>query len=131
MPRKQKVYNVLYKTTCLITNRYYIGMHSTNNLNDGYLGSGSHLRYSVNKYGAENHKFEILEQLPNRSSLKNREKEIVNEEMLKDPLCMNLKPGGEGGLSNPIHRKKFLEAGTLAASKSVREMQHSGWEWVI
>jgi len=74
-------------------------MHTTNNLNDGYLGSGTRLRYSVKKYGIENHKLEILEFLPDRSSLKNKEKEIVNEELIKDPLCMNLKEGGEGGFT--------------------------------
>lgn len=72
-------------------------MHSTDDLEDGYIGSGKRLKYSINKYGLENHKFEILEFLPSREELKKREAEVVNEEMLKHPLCMNLKFGGEGG----------------------------------
>lgn len=111
MPRKPKVYHVLYKTTCLATNRYYIGMHSTNDLNDGYLGSGTRLRYSIKKYGVENHKFEIIEQLPDRSSLKLREKEIVNKELINDTNCMNIGLGGGGGLLNEEHAKKFHAAG--------------------
>jgi len=99
MPRKQHTYHYIYKTTCLVNERYYIGMHSTSNLEDGYIGSGKRLRKSINKYGKENHVKEILEFLPNRSSLKLREKELVNEDLLKDSMCMNLMIGGEGGLA--------------------------------
>jgi hypothetical protein len=35
----KKKYHFIYKTTCLITNKYYIGMHSTDDLEDGYVGS--------------------------------------------------------------------------------------------
>ena len=66
-------YHYIYKTTCIITNRFYIGMHSTDNLQDGYIGSGKRLYYSIKKYGKENHTCEILEFLPDRLSLKNRE----------------------------------------------------------
>ena len=83
-------------------------MHSTDNLNDGYIGSGKKLWYSVKKYGKENFKLEILEMLPNRRSLKEREKELVNEDILKDPMCLNLKIGGEGGFVNDEHKKNFL-----------------------
>jgi hypothetical protein len=72
-------------------------MHSTNNLEDGYLGSGKRIRYSINKYGKENHKIEILEFLPSREELIIREKEIVNEELLANSQCINLCIGGEGG----------------------------------
>jgi hypothetical protein len=100
MPRwKERQHNFIYKTTCLITNKFYIGMHSTDNLEDGYLGSGKILRYSIRKYGKENHELEILEFLPDRKSLINKEKEVVNESLLKDPLCINLVYGGEGGFS--------------------------------
>lgn len=86
-------------------------MHSTNDLNDGYVGSGKRLWYSIKKYGLENFKCEILEFSPDRSSLKKREKDIVNEDTLNDHMCMNLKLGGEGGFSNEEHKKKFHSSG--------------------
>ena len=100
MPRKQKKYHFLYKTTNLINNKFYVGMHSTDDLNDDYFGSGKRIHYSVNKHGRENHIVEILEFLSSREELKKREAEVVNEELLADPLCMNLKFGGEGGWCN-------------------------------
>jgi len=96
MSRKPHQYHYIYKTTCCLTKRYYYGMHSTSNLDDGYLGSGSNLGKSIKKYGKENHDKEIIEYLNDRISLKKREAEIINEEMLKDPLCMNLSKGGNG-----------------------------------
>jgi hypothetical protein len=97
MARKEKKYHFIYKTTNILTNRYYIGMHSTDNLNDGYLGSGKRLRYSINKYGKENHIVEIIEFCISREQLKNREKEIVNLNEIAKNECLNLVVGGEGG----------------------------------
>jgi hypothetical protein len=97
--KSARKYHFIYKTTCLINGKYYIGMHSTNNLDDGYIGSGKRLRYSIQKYGIENFKCEILEFLSDRESLVNREKELVNEDILQDSNCMNIKLGGSGGFS--------------------------------
>lgn len=125
MPRKQKKYHYIYKTTCTITGKFYVGMHSTDNLEDGYLGSGKILGYSRRKYGDENHVREILEMLPSREALKAREKEIVNEELLADPLNINLKYGGDGGgrLWNEQHAKKFHFAGWQAMMKIVNSSE--------
>ena len=54
MSKNKIKYHFLYKTTNLINNKYYYGMHSTYKLDDGYLGSGKRLRYSIRKYGKEN-----------------------------------------------------------------------------
>ena len=110
MARKPHKYHYIYKRVCLITNKYYIGMHSTSNLEDCYKGSGTRLKRSLNKYGDENHTFEILEFLEDRESLKLRERELVNEELIQDPLCMNLQLGGYGGFVSEEHKKKFLES---------------------
>jgi hypothetical protein len=96
MPRKAKQYHYIYKTTCVITNKYYIGMHSAVKLNDGYLGSGKIIRRSIRKYGKDSHILEILEFCETREVLPKRESEIVNAELLKDPLCINLRLGGAG-----------------------------------
>jgi hypothetical protein len=90
-------YHFIYKTTCLITNRWYIGMHSTNCLDDGYIGSGKRLWLSIKKYGIENHVREILEFCEDRKTLAIREKEIVTFDLLQESLCMNLALGGHGG----------------------------------
>lgn len=112
MPRKKSSIHYIYKTTCLVTNRYYVGMHSTNNLNDGYLGSGRRLRYSIRKYGIENHKKEILLFFENRELLIEGEINFITNEMINDPNCMNLRGGGTGGFSieqQKINAKKSNE----------------------
>ena len=97
MPRKQKKYHFIYKTTNKLNGKYYIGMHSTNNIDDGYLGSGKRLRYSIRKYGEENFEREILEFFDSREELKKREEEVVNLEEIAKKDCMNMIVGGEGG----------------------------------
>ncbi len=111
MPRKEKKFHFIYKTTNLLSGKYYIGMHSTDNLEDGYLGSGTRLRYSINKHGVENHVREILEFVDSREELKKREKEVVSLDEIAKDECMNLKVGGEGGLSGKEHYNSFTKAG--------------------
>ncbi len=108
--RKEKKYHYIYKTTNLKNGKFYLGMHSTYNLNDGYLGSGTILRRSIRRNGPENFKIEYLEFFDNRTDLANRERELVNEDLLKDPMCMNLKTGGDGGFVSKEHEIKFRAA---------------------
>ena len=96
----QRKFHVIYKTTCTVTGKWYIGMHSTDNIDDGYLGSGMRLWRSVNKHGKQNHTTEILEHFQDRASLALREKELV-EEAKKDPMCINIGPGGQGAFDRP------------------------------
>jgi hypothetical protein len=95
----RKKYHFIYKTTNLLSGRYYIGMHSTDDLNDGYLGSGTYLKRSINKHGKENHSIEILEYLNSREELAAREREVVSLQEIAKKECMNLKVGGSGGFS--------------------------------
>ena len=118
MGRKEKKYHFIYKTTNLVNGKYYIGMHSTNDLDDGYLGSGRRLRYSINKYGKENHKVEVLEFVDTRKELADREREIVNLNEVVKEECMNLMVGGEGGfISEEQQRDRSIAGGKAFSEK--------------
>ena len=66
----KKSYHFLYKTTNLINNKYYYCVHSTKNLNDGYLGSGKYLKRSINKYGKENFNLQYVRAISARRKSK-------------------------------------------------------------
>jgi hypothetical protein len=125
--RQERKYNYIYKSTCDVNGKYYIGMHSTDKLDDGYLGSGKRLRFSINYHGKDNHSVEILEYYDTRLELKTRERELVNENLLKEDLCMNLMVGGEGGRGFTSDEQRLNAEKSNAKQKVLRETDP---EWV-
>jgi hypothetical protein len=121
MARKEHKYHFIYKIVNIKSGRYYIGMHSTHNLDEGYMGGGKRITNSVRRHGKEAHTKEILEYFNDRESLRQREIELVNEELLNDPMCMNLQPGGGGGFINEDHMKKCILASVIANREIVTE----------
>lgn len=93
-----KQYHYLYKITNLINNKIYIGIHSTDKLDDNYMGTGKHILQAVKKYGKENFKKEILEWFDWKCEALNREAEIVNKEFIECNNTYNIKLGGEQAL---------------------------------
>lgn len=93
----------IYKITCLcgsLKDHYYIGKHTAKNINDGYAGSGNIIVGYFEKYGkieGETYTKEILEYNKTKKENAKREEEIIGDLFLTDPLCLNLKQGGEGG----------------------------------
>lgn len=123
MARKEKNIHYLYKTTCNVTGRWYIGMHSTYNLEDGYMGSGLRLRRSIRKYGTDNHSKEILEFFDSRELLIEAEKNAITSDMIGDDMCMNLMPGGQGGFISEEQQKYRSQCGGKIHAKKMKENQ--------
>lgn len=48
-----KLHNIIYQTTNLINGKIYTGRHPTNNLNDGYLGSGKEFQRDLKLLGKD------------------------------------------------------------------------------
>jgi len=86
----------VYKTTNIINNKIYIGIHKTKNINDEYLGSGTLLKRSIAKYGIENFKKEILFVFDSSEAMYDKEKEIVNAIFVESENTYNLILGGQG-----------------------------------
>lgn len=94
-----KKFHFVYKTVNNITGEYYIGVHSTNDLNDSYLGSGVRIKGSVGKYSKENFSRAVISIHETRESALTSEARLVTKETLQDPLCLNLM---EGGISSSV-----------------------------
>ena len=124
MGRKEKKYHFIYKTIDTRNENFYIGMHSTDNLNDGYIGSGDRLKKLIYKHGKDIFKMEILEFLPNRKSLREREEELVNSDLIKEEKCMNLRVGGEGG----FHSTEAARKGAKVTNEKYKDKKR---EWAI
>lgn len=115
---ERRKFHIIYKTTCVVTGRWYIGLHSTDDINDGYRGSGGRLKHSLNKYGKDQHTYEVLEYLKTRKDLVQREIELITEEMLADPMCMNLMLGG----GREIHSNVLEDLARKKISITSKEM---------
>lgn len=98
-------YFTIYETTNLINGKKYIGMHSTNNLNDDYIGSGTIFRRAVEKYGKNNFKKEILYVFNSFNDMKDKETELVTKDIVESNEYYNMKTGGEGGVYSDEVRK--------------------------
>lgn len=88
------MYYYLYQITNLVNNKIYVGVHKTDNLNDGYMGSGKKLLNAIRKYGIENFKKDILEYFDNEELMYDKEISIVNKDFLLREDVYNMKLGG-------------------------------------
>lgn len=87
-------YYLVYKTTNLINGKFYIGKHQTEDLNDGYMGSGNVLKRAIKKYGEDNFTTEILEVYDKKWKMELAERILV---VVDKEVSYNLKRGGNGG----------------------------------
>jgi group I intron endonuclease len=122
---------VIYKTTNTVNGKFYIGVHRTLNLNDGYMGCG-HFKgrkirenldtpfyRALKKYGDSAFVTKILYSFNEESIAYSKEKELID---IKDPLCYNSKPGGIGGFHPDTNKGRiFTEEERLKMSKSAKE----------
>lgn len=93
-------FHYTYKITLLkgsLSGYYYYGQHSTDNLNDGYIGSGTILKKYYKKYGAlegDTYIKEIVAFFNNLEDLNNAEYDLIGDKFKDDELCLNLRAGG-------------------------------------
>lgn len=110
----------VYKTTNLVNNKIYIGIHKSINIEkDPYLGSGVLLNRAIEKYGRENFSRKILFEYDNPTDCELKEAELVNEEFIQQETNYNVRTGGAGnvGKNNPFYGKKHSEEHKLFLSK--------------
>lgn len=75
----------------------YIGQHQTENVDDGYMGSGIRIRRAIEKYGLENFEKTILFECKSEEEMNAKEAEIVNEDFIARDDVYNICLGGMDG----------------------------------
>lgn len=110
---------LIYKITNTLNGRYYIGRHATNNINDGYLGSGKAISNAIKKYGKDAFVKEIVAESFSKEDLWELEKIIVNIDVVKDPLSYNMAYGGKSYLDGlkKYDKEKFFKHQSDAGKK--------------
>lgn len=91
----EKKFNYFYKITNNLNGHFYYGIHSTDNLDDGYMGSGTALKKAFKKYGIENFSKEILKYFETRKKAAEYEEQNVTLSLINEERCYNIVPGGE------------------------------------
>jgi hypothetical protein len=119
-----KTYNYLYQITNTINHKIYVGCHSTNDLDDGYMGSGTYINRAYQKYGQENFIKTILGFYPDAASMFAAEQDMVTPEFIKESTNYNGSVGGRGGMkSEEIYKSSIRSAKIGAYSKGKASMK--------
>ena len=121
-------FNYFYKITNTINGHFYYGIHSTDNLDDGYMGSGTRLKATYKKYGMENFEKEILKFFNTRKEASEYEAEMVTENLVKDVDCYNMKIGGDYGTTSGTILVKDKEGIFHRCTKN--DTEYISGEWV-
>ncbi len=107
------MFHYLYCIENLINGKIYIGKHSTDDMDDGYMGSGKLLNAAIKKHGIENFRKHVLVTFESSEAAFDVERQLVNEGFVADENTYNLRIGGEGervpNWSNPVWRMEQVE----------------------
>lgn len=115
------MFYLVYKITNSINGKYYIGMHQTTDINDGYMGSGKRLKLAIKKYGIDSFVKEILHVFDNETDMRNKEKELV----IISENTYNLCDGGKGGFSYINRSGKNLRTGVVLSDETKKKISES------
>lgn len=91
------MYGYIYETINLINGKKYIGKHKSSKFDENYYGSGVALRKALTKYGIENFKVRLLEEInTNQKDLDELETYFIKKfNAVKDKNYYNRSYGGE------------------------------------
>ena len=99
------MYYQVYKITNVHTNKIYIGSHKSQDLNDGYFGSGIYLKRAIKKHGIESFKKEIICLCESENEMREKEAELLRR--LKDEKNhYNLKFDALGGNTRILYTEE-------------------------
>jgi len=115
---ENKKYYIVYQITNKLNNKIYIGIHITENIHDKYMGSGSNIKKAIKEFGVENFEKIVLFNFDDKEKMLEKEKELVNDEFIKNGNTYNIILGGGGFNSYNLITVKDKDNNTLSVHKT-------------
>ncbi len=106
------MYYGIYKITNLLNGKMYIGRHKTDNLDDGYMGSGKLIIKAVKKYGKKNFRKEWLMFCEDEEEMNYMERVFVDQTWIDRSDTYNLNLGGDYQTMSDTTKEKISRAAT-------------------
>ena len=116
-----KKYNYTYITTNIINGKQYVGDHSTNNLKDNYLGSGTGIKNAIKKYGKKSFERKILEQFDTKQEAFDAQEKYINEYNTLSPNGYNNDKRGGYCLTGINSKEKSEKISKIHKGKKISE----------
>ena len=89
------MYGYIYKTTCVINNKVYIGQHKATKFTPSYKGGGLLIKEAVKKYGTDNFTVELIDTAESKNELNDKEIYYIEKFDARNSLVgYNLAEGG-------------------------------------
>lgn len=124
------VYYGLYKITNLVNGKMYIGQHVTDNLDDGYMGSGKLIKLAIKKYGVDNFRKEWLGFYEDANELDYMERVFVDDTWVSRSDTHNLSIGGysgKWGKPSPLRGRHISNEHKEKIGRAQRGEKHHNW----
>jgi hypothetical protein len=110
------IYYIIYETTNQINGKKYRGAHVCEDLNYGYLGSGTNLKQAMRKYGKHQFSREIIYMAFDYDAMWAAEAIFVDQDWISRPDVYNISLGGRGSrgfqrqITDEQRQQRSLEA---------------------
>lgn len=88
----------------MLNGKYYIGKHSTKNLDDDYWGSSEELTEDIKKEGLHNFKKEIVYDTEFEEDALDFEAKVVDDDFVRSHRTYNKTLGGRGSWTLKEHK---------------------------
>lgn len=116
------MYYTVYRITNVYNGKIYIGVHKTKNLNDGYMGSGRHLKNAMKKYGKDSFRKEYIAIFDNPEKMYDMEAELVNEHFVSHESTYNIGLGGKNVIESINEMGKNIYDGHAEQWEKIRPL---------
>lgn len=111
------MFHFVYLTANQVNGKIYIGVHSTDNVDDGYLGTGRIFKLAKKKYGKENFHRTILAFHETRDQANQHEMDMVDLDFISREDVYNCQTGGKNGFHSKETRAKISARNSLPKTR--------------